>query len=65
LSAGEIVLFRDEVERDVRASLNIPFNPGAVAVKFEHSMGQGLPEAIYRESKLIEPSLRKDIQIRL
>lgn len=51
LSAKEIVELRDEVERDVRATLNIPFNPGSVALRFEHSMGQGLPDVIYRESK--------------
>lgn len=53
LAAKEIVELRDEVERDVRAALNIPFNPGAVALRFEHSMGQGLPDIIYRESKML------------
>ena len=52
LSSKEIVELRDEVERDVRAALDIPFNPGNVALRFEHSMGQGLPDVIYRESKL-------------
>lgn len=51
LSAERIVELRDEVERDVRSALNISFNPGAVSVRFEHSMGQGLPDAIYRESQ--------------
>lgn len=50
LSAKEIVELRDEVERDVREALNIPFNPGSVALRFEHSMGQGLPDIIYKES---------------
>jgi len=54
LSAEEIVGLRDEVERDVREALNIPFNPGSVSVRFEHSMGQGLPDAIYRESTLVK-----------
>ena len=53
LAAKEIVALRDEVERDVRSALNIPFNPGSVALRFEHSMGQGLPDTIYRESVLI------------
>jgi hypothetical protein len=57
LSAKEIVALRDEVERDVRAALNIPFNPGSVALRFEHSMGQGLPDIIYRESKLLDKTL--------
>lgn len=54
LSADEIVQLRDEVERDVRAKLNIPFNPGSVALRFEHSMGQGLPDIIYRESQMVK-----------
>jgi anaerobic magnesium-protoporphyrin IX monomethyl ester cyclase len=41
LSAEQIVKLRDQVEREVRAKLEIPFNPGAPAKRFEHSMGQG------------------------
>ena len=40
LSSEELVRLRDFVERDVRAKLRIPFNPGAPAIRFEHSMGQ-------------------------
>jgi len=36
------------VERDVRRILNIPFNAGAPAMRYEHSMGQGLPDFIHR-----------------
>ncbi len=43
LSREEIVRLRDGVEATVRARLQIPFNPGAVAARYEHSMGQGLP----------------------
>jgi anaerobic magnesium-protoporphyrin IX monomethyl ester cyclase len=50
LSSEEIVKLRDEVESTVRKELNIPFNPGNVAIKFEHSMGQGLPPIVYKES---------------
>jgi anaerobic magnesium-protoporphyrin IX monomethyl ester cyclase len=52
LSAEEIVSLRDEVERDVRAKLNIPFNPGAPGIRYEHSMGAngGLPPLILRTS---------------
>ena len=39
------------VERDVRKTLNIPFNPGAPALRYEHSMGQGLPDFIHRIGK--------------
>ena len=53
LSAEEIVKLRDQLESEVRDALNIPFNPGNVALRFEHSMGQGLPDIVYRESKLI------------
>jgi radical SAM superfamily enzyme YgiQ (UPF0313 family) len=48
LTAERLVRLRDLVERDVRAALNIPFNPGAPALRYEHSMGQGLPDFIHR-----------------
>lgn len=49
LSAERLVELRDAVERDVRRVLNIPFNPGRPAQRFEHSMGQlGLPPSILR-----------------
>ncbi len=48
LSAEQLVTLRDVVERDVRKVLNIPFNPGAPAIRYEHSMGQGLPDFIHR-----------------
>jgi radical SAM superfamily enzyme YgiQ (UPF0313 family)/intein/homing endonuclease len=52
LSAEEIVRLRDEVESTVRERLGIPFNPGAAAVRYEHSMGQGaLPGFVLRTSK--------------
>ncbi len=54
LSPDELVRLRDFVERDVRAKLGIPFNPGAAAVRFEHSMGQmggRLPPNILRTSR--------------
>jgi radical SAM superfamily enzyme YgiQ (UPF0313 family) len=40
LSSDDLVRLRDFVERDARARLGIPFNPGAPALRFEHSMGQ-------------------------
>ena len=48
LSSEQLVALRDMVERDVRQALNIPFNPGAPALRYEHSMGQGLPDFIHR-----------------
>lgn len=51
LTPEELVRQRDDVEKTVRARLNIPFNPGAVAARYEHSMGQGLPDFILRMSK--------------
>lgn len=48
LSAEQLVELRDAVEKDVRAALKIPFNPGAPALRYEHSMGQGLPDFIHR-----------------
>lgn len=53
LSSEQIVKLRDKIENEVRLALNIPFNPGNIAVKFEHSMGQGLPESIYKELRIL------------
>lgn len=61
LSSKEIVELRNEIEKDVRTTLNIPFNPGSVALRFEHSMGQGLPDVIYKESKIISNSLAETV----
>lgn len=49
LSAEELVRLRDWLEADVRGKLNIPYNTGAAAVRYEHSMGQGgIPPSILR-----------------
>jgi anaerobic magnesium-protoporphyrin IX monomethyl ester cyclase len=48
LTAERLVGLRDAVEREVREKLRIPFNPGAAALRYEHSMGQGLPGFIHR-----------------
>lgn len=50
LSQLDLVRERDKLERDVRAALNIPFNPSAASLNYEHSMGQGLPLSILRQS---------------
>jgi radical SAM superfamily enzyme YgiQ (UPF0313 family) len=52
LSAERIVQLRDRVEREVRTTLNIPFNAGAAAINYEHSMGQGLPQSILRNTQV-------------
>jgi anaerobic magnesium-protoporphyrin IX monomethyl ester cyclase len=53
LSREKIVELRNFVERDVREKLRIPFNPGAPAKHYEHSMGQigQIPSFILRTSK--------------
>jgi radical SAM superfamily enzyme YgiQ (UPF0313 family) len=51
LTAKRIVELRNMVERDVRKVLDIPFNPSAPALRYEHSMGQGLPDFIHRMGK--------------
>jgi radical SAM superfamily enzyme YgiQ (UPF0313 family) len=52
LSPTEIVRCRDDLERDVRKRLAIPFNPSAAAMLYEHSMGQGgLPERMLRTTE--------------
>ena len=49
LSADRLVAVRDQIERDVRRKLKIPYNPSGAARHFEHSMGQqGLPASILR-----------------
>jgi anaerobic magnesium-protoporphyrin IX monomethyl ester cyclase len=60
LSAERLVELRDMVERDVRRTLNIPFNPGAPALRYEHSMGQGLPDFIHRIGKT-EPAAERPL----
>lgn len=54
LSAESLVEERDRLERDVRRELAIPFNPASAAIRFEHSMGQGIPEKILRKSLRLE-----------
>lgn len=41
LSADEIVTARDNLEKEVRKKLNIPFNQSRACMKYEHSMGMG------------------------
>jgi len=53
LSPEQLVELRDFVEKDVREKLNIPFNPSAAAIRYEHSMGQmgRLPPNILRSTQ--------------
>lgn len=52
ISREELVLARDRMEREVRSTLGIAFNPSAQAQKFEHSMGMSaLPLNILRVSR--------------
>lgn len=54
INAADLVKARDALETEVRAKLNIPFNPSGMAKQYEHSMGQGnvdLPDWILRSSK--------------
>ena len=50
LSETQLVSLRDKLERDVRSALNIPFNTSRPALRYEHSMGQGLPGFVLRKS---------------
>ncbi|MBF0375321.1 MAG: B12-binding domain-containing radical SAM protein [Alphaproteobacteria bacterium] len=50
LSGERLVEMRDWLEDDVRKALGIPFNAGRAALRFDHSMGQGLPDFILRGS---------------
>ncbi len=60
LQPEDIVALRDDVENTVREKLGIPFNQGAAAINFDHSMGCGpLPANILRISDpKATPSLR-------
>lgn len=49
LSSDDLVRERDAVEKEVRETLNIPFNQSRAAQKYEHSMGQ-IPGHILRRS---------------
>ena len=40
LKSEDLVRERDRLEREIRKVLNIPFNPSASAIRYEHSMGQ-------------------------
>ena len=65
LTAEKLVELRDWTERDVRQKLNIPFNPSAASVRFEHTMGQtgnDLPSSIYRSSKPEASALPVDLK---
>lgn len=58
LSREDLVSIRGEVEREVREKLGIPYDVGASALRFEHSMGQmggPLPPNILRVSALRPP----------
>lgn len=46
----DLVKYRNIVEHDVREALNIPYNQSNVSLKYEHSMGMGLPEILYKQS---------------
>ncbi len=56
LTSPELVQLRDWLESDVRQHLGIPYNTGAPAVRYEHSMGQGaIPSSILRTSSVQVP----------
>lgn len=58
LSAADLVRLRDELEAEVRAKLNIPFNCSTPAINYEHSMGLSprLPSYILRSSNDYNPA---------
>jgi len=51
ITAEELVVERDRLEREVRERLGVPFNPCGSSLNYEHSMGQGLPQNILRRSR--------------
>ena len=64
LSREALVQRRDWLERTLRQDLNIAFNPGMPALRYEHSMGQlggPLPSFILRKSKDHKPSASSSV----
>jgi radical SAM superfamily enzyme YgiQ (UPF0313 family) len=54
MSPADLVVARDNLEREVREKLSIPFYDARAATKYEHSMGMGnisIPDFILRRSK--------------
>ncbi len=51
LSPRGLVEERDKLESEVREILGIEYNPSSAAIKYEHSMGQGLPSTILKKTK--------------
>jgi radical SAM superfamily enzyme YgiQ (UPF0313 family) len=51
LAAEKLVEMRDWLEADVREKLGIPFNSARAALRYEHSMGQGLPSFILKREQ--------------
>ena len=53
LTAEDLVAERELVEKTVRETLNIPYYPSSLAIRYEHSMGQMgmIPANILRVSK--------------
>jgi anaerobic magnesium-protoporphyrin IX monomethyl ester cyclase len=60
LTSDELIEQRNQLEREVRQRLDIPFNPAAASIAFEHSMGQSgpLPANILRTSTSTVPLRR-------
>ena len=53
ISAENLVKEREDLEKEVRTKLNIPFHSARPGVKYEHSMGQGnvvIPPFILRQA---------------
>jgi hypothetical protein len=57
LTASEIVRLRDLVENEVRGALRIPFYPSNAALRYEHSMGQSIPQQLLRRSAVYEQQI--------
>jgi radical SAM superfamily enzyme YgiQ (UPF0313 family) len=50
MTSEDLVEAREQIEREVRAKLNIPFNQSRAAILYDHSMGQSLPPNVLRTS---------------
>jgi SAM-dependent methyltransferase len=62
LAPEEIVALRDQVEKEVRTALSIPYYSAQPALRYEHSMGQGFPSQLLRVSAMPQSRLANNFE---
>jgi hypothetical protein len=54
----DLVAARDYLEETVREQLGLPYPTVGAAIRYDHSMGQGLPGTILRSSKQAKENIK-------